>query len=237
MVVVTTRPGAPALGRQGRSLLDVDELGAEGITALLDRARELRSADPATLRDRLTGSVVVNLFLEPSTRTRVSFEIAARKLGAEVVNISEAGSSVVKGESLIDTVRTLKALGADAVVLRCSNAGAPYLLARHYCGSVVNAGDGLHAHPTQALLDVMTIQDHHQHLRGLRVAILGDVQHSRVARSTVLALLLLGAQVVLCGPPTLLPRGLGSGRCRTPSGRLRPSPLPYWTQRSQAPTS
>lgn len=192
-----------------RRLLDVDSLGADGIDLVLAHAERIRSAvetlHAASLRTSLQGKVVVNLFYEASTRTRVSFELAARRLGAEVINIAESGSSITKGESLIDTVRTVEALGADAVVLRHPEAGAPYLLARHYGGAVVNAGDGRHAHPTQALLDLLTLRDRWQDLRGLRIAIVGDIVHSRVARSTAMALLLCGGDVRLCGPRTLLP--------------------------------
>ena len=188
----------------------MDSLGAGGIELLLREAERLRSGstDPEPLR----GRTVVNLFQEASTRTRVSFEIASQRLGARVVNVSASGSSLEKGESLTDTVRTFDALGADALVIRHSEAGAPYLAARHFSGSVLNAGDGWHAHPTQALLDAYTLRERFGELRGLRVAIVGDIIHSRVARSTALALLLLGAHVRLCGPPTLLPpRGwLGS---------------------------
>ncbi len=188
----------------GRHLLDVDALGYSGIEAVLSEAQRLRDHRTPEDATALEGKTVVNLFYEASTRTRVSFEMAVRKLGAEVVNISEQGSSAAKGESLVDTVRTLEALGADAVVLRHAEAGAPYLLSRYYRGVVLNAGDGRHAHPTQALLDLLTMRERWGDLRGLRVAIVGDVVHSRVARSTTLALHLCGVHVRLCGPPTLL---------------------------------
>ncbi len=189
-----------------RALLDVDALGAEGIEEVLEEAGQMRGEDGRPVRSReLAGQIVANLFYEASTRTRVSFEIAARNLGAEVVNVQPSGSSITKGESLVDTVRTLESLGADAIVIRHSEAGAPYLVSRHFDGAVVNAGDGLHAHPTQALLDLLTMRDRFGELRGLRVAIVGDVSHSRVARSTTIGLVLLGAHVRLCGPRTLLP--------------------------------
>lgn len=152
----------------------------------------------------LRGRNVVNMFYEDSTRTRISFELAARALSANIVNFSARGSSVEKGESLIDTVRTLQALGTDIVVIRHSQSGAPYLVAQHFHGSVINAGDGRHAHPTQALLDMYTIHEHLGQLRDVRVLILGDVIHSRVARSNLWGLTRMGARVTLCGPPTLI---------------------------------
>jgi aspartate carbamoyltransferase catalytic subunit len=145
------------------------------------------------------------MFYEPSTRTRVSFELAAKALGADTVSVTATGSSVSKGESLIDTLRTLQALGADTVVIRHPQAGAPYVVADQVAASVVNAGDGWHAHPTQALLDLFTIKERLGRVAGLRVAIVGDILHSRVARSNLWGLTRMGAQVVLCGPPTLLP--------------------------------
>ncbi len=152
----------------------------------------------------LRGINVVNAFYEPSTRTRISFELAAKALSANVVNFTAKSSSVLKGESLVDTVRTLEALGADIVVIRHDMAGAPYLVARHFHGSVINAGDGRHAHPTQGLLDLYTMWRHFGAIEGLKVVIVGDIRHSRVARSNLWGLYHLGAQVVLCGPPTLL---------------------------------
>lgn len=157
----------------------------------------------------LRGKTVVNLFYEASTRTRVSFELAAKNLSADVVNIATSTSSVAKGESLLDTIRTLQALGADMIVMRHPQAGAPYLVARHVKACVLNAGDGWHAHPSQALLDLYTIRERLGHLEGARVVIVGDILHSRVARSNIWALSTVGARVVLCAPPTLLPFGLG----------------------------
>jgi aspartate carbamoyltransferase catalytic subunit len=153
----------------------------------------------------LRGKTVVNLFYEPSTRTRISFELAAKSLGADTVNITASGSSVEKGESLLDSLRTLRALGATALIMRHSSSGAPYLAAHEIEGSVLNAGDGWHAHPTQALLDLFTIREHFGRLAGIKVTILGDVLHSRVARSNIWGLTKVGANVTLCGPPTLLP--------------------------------
>lgn len=193
-----------------KDLLDTDTLTTAEIELLMETAeamREVRSrpmAKVATLR----GATMVTLFYEQSTRTRASFEVAAKALGADVVNLSATGSSVEKGESLIDTVRTLEAIGADVLVLRHGRSGAPYLAARHTRASVINGGDGTHAHPTQALLDLFTMRQHLGSLEGKRVVIVGDVIHSRVARSNVWTLLAAGANVVLSGPATLLPRTL-----------------------------
>lgn len=186
---------------QRRHLFDVDALTVNGIAQILDEAERMTEPMGAPLR----GKTVINFFAEASTRTRVSFQIAAGRLGAQVVNIAADGSSLEKGESLVDTVRTLQAVGAHALVIRHAEPGAPYLAARHFRGPVINAGDGRHAHPTQALLDLLTMRRLFGTLRGLIVAIVGDVTHSRVARSTALGLLLCGAQVRLCAPPTLLP--------------------------------
>jgi len=153
----------------------------------------------------LRGKTLVTMFYEASTRTRVAFEVAAKALGADTVAVAAASSSVTKGESLIDTIRTLQALGADFVVMRHYQAGAPYVVAEEVKASVINAGDGWHAHPTQALLDLFTIKERLGHIAGLRVAIIGDILHSRVARSNLWGLTLMGANVVLCGPPTMLP--------------------------------
>lgn len=200
----------PSSGREqgrlpSRHLLDVDQLDAREIMQVLDRARSYRGQSEPVKTSSLAGRTVASLFYEPSTRTLVSFQIAAQSLGAQVVNVAVASSSVVKGESLLDTVRTFDALGVDALVVRHAEAGAPYLAARYFSGCVINAGDGLHAHPTQALLDVLTLSDHFPDLSAITVAIVGDVLHSRVARSTAIALLTLGADVRFCAPPTLLP--------------------------------
>ncbi|MEP7216193.1 MAG: aspartate carbamoyltransferase catalytic subunit [Anaerolineaceae bacterium] len=193
-----------------KDLLDTDTLSVTEIELIMETAEamsEIRQrpvARVATLR----GSTVVTLFYEQSTRTRASFEVAAKALGADVVNLTASGSSVEKGESLIDTVRTLEAIGADVVVMRHGKSGAPYLAARNTKASVINGGDGTHAHPTQALLDLFTMRRHLGDLAGKRVVIVGDVLHSRVARSNVWSLMASGANVVLCGPATLLPRTL-----------------------------
>jgi len=202
-------PGAPV---RRRHILDLDDFTAEEIDYVLYTAARMKEilGRPIPRVAALRGRTVVNCFYEESTRTRVSFELAAKALGADVVNMSAAGSSVAKGESLVDTVLTLQALGADFVVIRHPQSGAPYLVARHIRASVINAGDGWHAHPTQALLDLFTIKEHFGRIAGLKVVIVGDILHSRVARSNVWGLTKLGAEVVLCGPPTLLPRSLVS---------------------------
>ena len=190
-----------------RHLLDLDDWSPDELRHLLGRAGHMRALleTPAAKLDTLRGTLVVTLFYENSTRTRISFELAAKKLGADFTNVTASASSVTKGESLIDTVRTLQALGARVVVVRSPHAGAPDLIARSVAGSVVNAGDGWHAHPTQALLDLFTLQRSLGSVAGKRIVILGDILHSRVARSNVWGLTALGAEVVLCGPPTLLP--------------------------------
>jgi aspartate carbamoyltransferase catalytic subunit len=187
-----------------RSAADLDAATA---TLILDTAGEMAALAGREVKKlpTLRGRTVVNLFYEDSTRTRISFEAAAKRLSADVINFSAKGSSVSKGESLKDTALTLQAMGADAVVIRHSASGAPHRLASWVDGSVINAGDGTHEHPTQALLDAYTMRSRLGRLDGLRVAIVGDVLHSRVARSNVLLLTTLGAHVTLVGPPTLIP--------------------------------
>ncbi|MDP9053625.1 MAG: aspartate carbamoyltransferase catalytic subunit [Acidobacteriota bacterium] len=191
-------------------LLDIESLDRSEIEAILDRAHffQPEGAEPYRRLDALRGKTIVNLFFEASTRTRVSFEIAARRLGAETVSIAAQGSSVSKGESLVDTLNTLVAMRPNAIVMRHAASGAPHFLARHLQIPIVNAGDGTHEHPTQALLDARTILDRRSSLECLRVAIIGDIAHSRVARSNVHLLSKFGADIVLCGPPSLLPREL-----------------------------
>lgn len=200
----------PAAAIRCAGLLDIESLDRSEIEAILNRAAFFQPAENETFRrlDALKGKTVVTLFFEASTRTRVSFEIAARRLGAETVSIAAQGSSVSKGESLVDTLNTLVAMRPHAIVMRHSASGAPHFLARHLHIPIVNAGDGTHEHPTQALLDARTILDRRKSLEGLRVAIIGDIAHSRVARSNVHLLAKFGAKVVLCGPPSLLPREL-----------------------------
>ncbi len=185
------------------SLLDVDDLKPQELTLLLDRAE--RFADDPPARSALRGVCVLNLFFEPSTRTYVSFAIAEQRLGADVVVLPPGASSLDKGETLDDMAITLAAMGVAAIVVRHPESGFPARLAEAFDGHVVNAGDGSHAHPTQALLDLLTLRQEFGKIAGLRVAIVGDVLHSRVARSNVVGLRMLGADVVLVGPPTLLP--------------------------------
>jgi aspartate carbamoyltransferase catalytic subunit len=199
-----------------RHLLSAADLTAEDATLILDTATELAQlTERATVKKlpTLRGRTVVNLFFEDSTRTRTSFELAAKRLSADVINFSAKGSSVSKGETLKDTALTLEAMGSDAVVVRHSWSGAPVNLSRFIRGSVVNAGDGTHEHPTQALLDAYTMRQRHGRIEGLKVTIVGDILHSRVARSNVLLLRTLGADVTLVAPPTLLPVGVQHWPC------------------------
>ena len=188
-------------------LLGIEPLDRAEIQAILDRARDFQPIQnqPFQKRDALRGRTVVNLFFESSTRTRTSFEIAAKRLGADTISITASGSSVSKGESLVDTLNTLGAMRPDAIIMRHSASGAPHFLARYLPTPIINAGDGTHEHPTQALLDARTILDRRGTLEGLRVAIIGDIAHSRVARSNMYLLSKFGAQIVLCGPASLLP--------------------------------
>jgi aspartate carbamoyltransferase catalytic subunit len=193
-----------------RHLLGIEPLDVKDIVAILDTADSLREVldRPIKKVPALRGKTVVNLFYEPSTRTRSSFEMAERVLSADSLSIATASSSAVKGETLIDTVRNIEAMSPDMIVVRHASSGAPHLLARHCRSIIVNAGDGAHEHPTQALLDALTLRQKKGRVKGLKVAIVGDLLHSRVARSNVFCLSKLGAQVVLCGPPTLVPPGL-----------------------------
>src|SRR5438309_1487695 len=189
-------------------LLGIEELDRAAIETILTRAKDFQPAQSQKKLDTLRGKLIVNLFYEPSTRTRTSFEIAAKRLGADAVSITASGSSVSKGESLVDTLNTLAAMRPDAIVMRHSASGAPHFLARHLPTPIINAGDGTHEHPTQALLDARTILDRTGRLEGLRVAIIGDIAHSRVARSNVHLLSKFGVDIVLCGPAPLLPEHL-----------------------------
>jgi aspartate carbamoyltransferase catalytic subunit len=193
-------------------LLGIEELDRAVIEAILARAKDFQPVpdQPAKRLDTLRGRMIVNLFYEASTRTRTSFEIAAKRLGADAVSITASGSSVSKGESLVDTLNTLAAMRPNAIVMRHSASGAPHFLARHLAIPIINAGDGTHEHPTQALLDARTILDRRPRLEGLRVAIIGDIAHSRVARSNVHLLAKFGVDIVLCGPASLLPAELGA---------------------------
>ena len=195
-----------------RHLLDIDDFTVDELELVMsttDTMKEVLSREVPRV-PALRGTTIVTLFYENSTRTRTSFELAGKILGADVINVAASGSSVTKGESLVDTVKTLQAVGADVLVMRHNRSGAPYLASRHTECSVVNAGDGLHAHPTQGLLDLYTMRGALGDVRGKKIVVVGDILHSRVARSNMWALTALGANVVVCAPRTLLPAGLGA---------------------------
>lgn len=199
-----------------KHLLDIQSLSAEEISTVLDTAAAFKAVGTRAIKKvpALRGKTVINLFVEPSTRTRISFELAAQRLTADVINFTAEASSLKKGETLRDTARNLEALNADIIILRHGAAGAPHFLSQFLNASVVNAGDGAHEHPTQALLDVYTIRDKKGRVAGLNVTILGDILYSRVARSNIWALLKLGANVTLCGPATLVPRVFEQMGCK-----------------------
>ncbi len=209
-----------------RHVLDLDDFSRAEIEAVMETADAMREVQAREVPrvPALRGKTLVTLFYEASTRTRASFELAAKALGADVINVAASGSSVQKGESLYDTVRTLQAVGAQVLVMRHGSSGAPYLVARHVQVNVINAGDGWHAHPTQGLLDLYTMRSHLGDLRGKRVVIVGDIAHSRVARSNLWGLTTVGAEVVVCAPPTLLPYGMPS-RARHSDGAPAEEPL------------
>jgi aspartate carbamoyltransferase catalytic subunit len=190
-----------------KHLLSMHDVSADDVVRILDTAESFREVGTRVIKKvpALRGRTVVNFFLENSTRTRISFELAAKRLSADVINFSASGTSVAKGESLKDSALTLQAMGADAIVIRHSSSGSPLQLTRWVQGHVLNAGDGTHEHPTQALLDLYTMREKLGRLEGLRVAIVGDVLHSRVARSLSFGLVKMGAEVTLIGPPTLIP--------------------------------
>ncbi|MBL8175078.1 MAG: aspartate carbamoyltransferase catalytic subunit [Bryobacterales bacterium] len=190
-----------------KGLLGIEDTPRADIEAILARAKDFQPLQNQSNKrlDLLRGRMIVNLFFEASTRTRTSFEIAAKRLGADAVSITASGSSVSKGESLVDTLNTLAAMKPDAIVMRHAASGAPHFLSRYLPTPIINAGDGTHEHPTQALLDALTILDHRASLEQLRVAIIGDIVHSRVARSNIHLLSKFGADIVLCGPASLLP--------------------------------
>ncbi|MCP9438320.1 MAG: aspartate carbamoyltransferase catalytic subunit [Nitrospira sp.] len=198
------------MGLKRKDLLGLASLSIDEIMLILDTADSFKEVTGREIKKvpALRGKTVVNLFFEPSTRTRTSFELAAKRLSADVINFSPSMSSVVKGETLLDTARNIEAMQADIIVLRHSSAGAAETLARGVKSSVINAGDGWHEHPTQALLDLYTIRQRGLEFKGLRVAVVGDVAHSRVARSNLFALTKLGAEVRLVGPATMMPSGV-----------------------------
>jgi aspartate carbamoyltransferase catalytic subunit len=199
-------PGAATAAWKRRHLLGLEDLSREELIAILDTAEHF--VDLSTRRRKkasnLAGKVMINLFFEASTRTRTSFSLAARRLSADTLDFTPSSSSLSKGETFIDTAKNIEAMGVD-VMVRHSSSGAPHLLAQHLQCSVINAGDGAHEHPTQGLLDIFTIRQKKGRLEGLTVALVGDIAHSRVARSNIHGLLKLGAKVIVCGPPTLVP--------------------------------
>lgn len=193
-----------------KDILDMESLSVEEIQAILDTAETLKeiSTRPIKKVPTLRGKTVIHFFYEPSTRTRTSFEIAAKRLSADTISISASTSSIVKGETLVDTAMNLEAMNPDAIIVRHRAAGASHMLAQLVRASVINAGDGMHAHPTQALLDMMTVREKRGRLAGLSIAIIGDVAHSRVARSNIVGFTKMGAKVILAGPPTMIPMGV-----------------------------
>jgi aspartate carbamoyltransferase catalytic subunit len=202
---IDRQPAVTSLRR--KDLLGIGDLSTEEITLVLDTAEAMKEVGTRPIKKvpALRGKTVVNLFFEPSTRTRTSFEIAEKRLSADTLNIATSTSSVVKGETLADTALNLEAMSPDMIVLRHSSSGACHFLSRICRSAIINAGDGMHEHPTQALLDAFTIREHKKQLAGLKVAIIGDLLHSRVLRSNVQLLTKMGADVWVCGPPTLIP--------------------------------
>jgi aspartate carbamoyltransferase catalytic subunit len=194
----------------GKDLIGLEGLPGETIKAILDTAEPFKEISERQIKKVpvLRGKTIVNLFFEPSTRTRISFEFAEKRLGADTVNISSSGSSVVKGETLVDTARNLEAMRIDMVVIRHGSSGAAQFLADRIPSNVINGGDGRHEHPTQALLDMLTLRDKLGRIEGLKVCIVGDIVHSRVARSNIFGLQAMGAEVAVCGPRSLLPLGI-----------------------------
>jgi aspartate carbamoyltransferase catalytic subunit len=190
-----------------KDLLGMGQLSVSDIELILDTADSLKEISQREIKKvpTLRGKTVVNFFYEPSTRTRISFEMAAKRLSADTLSLSSTGSSMVKGETLIDTAKNLQAMSPDLIVIRHSSTGAPHLLARQVKAGIINAGDGTNEHPTQALLDLYTIREKKGRISGLKVAIIGDIEHSRVARSDIIGLLKMGAEVTISGPPTMVP--------------------------------
>ncbi len=195
-----------------KDILDIASLTVDEITSVLDTADGLKEISERSIKKvpTLRGKTVILFFHEPSTRTRVSFDLAAKRLSADSVSISASSSSLVKGETLIDTARNLESMKPDVIVMRHSSAGTPYLLSQKISTPIINAGDGMHAHPTQALLDMMTVREVKKDLNGLHIAIIGDIAHSRVARSNITGFTKMGAKVRLAGPPTMMPAGIES---------------------------
>lgn len=211
----------PATDWPHAHLLGLRGLDAAALTTVLDRADFFKAAagDGQVKHKHLAGKVVANLFFEPSTRTKTSFSIAAKRLGADTVDFTASGSSLSKGETFVDTALTIEAMGVDLMVVRHRSSGAPHMLSRHVSTGVLNAGDGTHEHPTQGLLDILTIRQRLGRVDGLTVALVGDILHSRVARSNIWGLTALGANIIVCGPPTLIPQHVE--RLGNPAGRVQ----------------
>jgi aspartate carbamoyltransferase catalytic subunit len=216
-----TLPSPSTAVWQHSHVLDLDDFTQEEIELVFEIADAMAEVLTREVKrvPTLRGKTVITLFYEASTRTRASFELAAKNLSADTVSIDASKSSVIKGESLADSLRTIQALGADIIVMRHSQSGAPYLAIQEVSSSIINAGDGWHAHPSQALLDLYTIRRHLGKAEDLKIAIIGDIMHSRVARSNIWGMTTMGARIVLCSPSTLLPRGLNNfiGNCRLPN--------------------
>ena len=193
-----------------KDILDIESLSVDEINLILKTAETMKeiSERPIKKVPTLRGKTVIHLFYEASTRTRTSFDIAAKRMSADTFSISASTSSIVKGESLMDTARNLQSMNPDVIIIRHSSAGAPHMLAKNLKSSVINAGDGMHAHPTQSLLDMLTVKEKKNRLTGLKIAIIGDIYHSRVARSNILGFSKMGSEVVLAGPSTMIPKGI-----------------------------
>jgi aspartate carbamoyltransferase catalytic subunit len=221
-LVLTPKAATTASAWRHHHILDLDDFTEEEIELVLHITENMKEvlARPVKKVPALRGKTVMTLFYEASTRTRLSFELAAKSLSADVSNLTASYSSVTKGESLIDTFLTLQSLGADVVILRHPQSGAPNLASKHVKASVINAGDGWHAHPTQSLLDMYTIKEHKGSLKGLKVVLIGDTKHSRVSRSNIWGLTIMGAEVTLCSPPTLLPVGINEPNAFFPKVRI-----------------
>ncbi|MCM8768882.1 MAG: aspartate carbamoyltransferase catalytic subunit [Candidatus Omnitrophica bacterium] len=198
-----------------KDLLGLEELSSEEISLILQTAKSFKEVSTRQIKKvpALRGRTVVNLFFEPSTRTKTSFELAAKRLSADVLSFEVSTSSVSKGETIVDTARNIEAMKVDCFIVRHSVSGAPWLIARSVKAAVINAGDGCHEHPTQALLDLFTVQERFGHLKGLSVAIIGDIRHSRVARSNIWGFSKMGVRVIVCGPPPLVPLGIEEMGC------------------------
>ena len=209
------------MGLSKKDILDIESLSSDEIRLILEAAESFKEVLGRDIKKvpTLRGKTVINLFFEASTRTRTSFEIAAKRLSADTINISASASSVQKGETLSDTVRNIEAMNSDVIIIRHPASGAPHFIAKRLKASVINAGDGSHEHPSQALLDLMTIKEKKGKIEGLKVAVIGDIAHSRVARSNIHGLTKMGAKVVLYGPKTLIPKGID--RIRDEGGRMK----------------